>query len=281
MSIRFSLVFISLILTTNMFSQDPNFHVYLCFGQSNMEGQGEIEEQDKIADTRFQIMQAIDCSNLNRKKGNWYPAVPPLVQCYSGLSPADYIGKTMITKLPDSIKIGVINIAIGGCDIRLFDKDLYKDFDSTYKEDWFTNKIKDYEGNPCKQLIDLAKIAQQKGVIKGVLLHQGETNSGDTNWPEYVNTIYNNIISDLSLNPESVPLLAGELVHADQNGKCASMNPIIARLPEVISSAHIIPSSGCTAHADNVHFNSEGYRELGKRYAIKMISLLENEEIED
>ena len=279
MSIRFSLVFISLILTTNMFSQDPNFHVYLCFGQSNMEGQGEIEEQDKIADTRFQIMQAIDCSNLNRKKGNWYPAVPPLVQCYSGLSPADYFGKTMITKLPDSIKIGVINIAIGGCDIRLFDKDLYKDFDSTYKEDWFTNKIKDYEGNPYKQLIDLAKIAQQKGVIKGVLLHQGETNSGDTNWPEYVNTIYNNIISDLSLNPESVPLLAGELVHADQNGKCASMNPIIARLPEVISSAHIIPSSGCIAHADNVHFNSEGYRELGKRYAIKMLSLLENEDI--
>ena len=260
MSIRFSLVFISLILTTNMFSQDPNFHVYICFGQSNMEGQGEIEKQDKIADSRFQMMQAIDCSNLNRKKGNWYPAVPPLVQCYSGLSPADYFGKTMITKLPDSIKIGVINIAIGGCDIRLFDKDLYKDFDSTYKEDWFTNKIKDYEGNPYKQLINLAKIAQQKGVIKGILLHQGETNTGDTNWPEYVNTIYNNIITDLSLNPESVPLLAGELVHADQNGKCASMNPIIARLPEVISSAHIIPSSGCTAHEDNVHFNSEGYR---------------------
>ena len=281
MKVRFSLVLISLLLTTNMFAQDPNFHVYLCFGQSNMEGQGEIEEQDKIADTRFQMMQAIDCSNLNRKKGNWYPAVPPLVQCYSGLSPADYFGKTMITKLPDSIKIGVINIAIGGCDIRLFDKDLYKDFDSTYKEDWFTNKIKDYEGNPYKQLIDLAKIAQQKGVIKGILLHQGETNTGDTNWPEYVNTIYNNIISDLSLNPESVPLLAGELVHADQNGKCASMNPIIARLPEVIPTAHIIPSSGCTANEDNVHFNSEGYRELGKRYALKMLSLLENEEIED
>jgi lysophospholipase L1-like esterase len=281
MSIRFSLVFISLILTTNMFSQDPNFYIYLCFGQSNMEGQGEIEEQDKTVNTRFQVLQAIDCSNLNRIKGKWYPAVPPLVQCYSGLSPADYFGRTMVAKLPDSVKVGVINIAIGGCDIRLFDKDLYQDFDSTYTDDWYTKKIEDYEGNPYKQLIELAKIAQQKGVIKGILLHQGETNTGNTNWPSYVKTIYDNIMNDLSLNPNSIPLLAGEVVHADQNGKCADMNLIIASLPDVIPKAHIISSSGCNAHEDNVHFNSEGYRELGKRYAHKMISLLENKEIED
>ena len=92
---------------------------------------------------------------------------------------------------------------------------------------------------------------------------------------------YDNIMNDLSLNPNSIPLLAGEVVHADQNGKCADMNLIIASLPDVIPKAHIISSSGCNAHEDNVHFNSEGYRELGKRYAHKMISLLENKEIED
>ncbi len=37
-----------LLLTTNVFSQDPNFHIYLCFGQSNMEGQGTIEAIDMI-----------------------------------------------------------------------------------------------------------------------------------------------------------------------------------------------------------------------------------------
>ena len=257
-----------------MFSQDPNFHIYLCFGQSNMEGQGTIEKQDSIVNSRFQVLQAIDCPEAGKKKGKWYTAVPPLCQCGSGLSPADYFGRTMVASLPDSIKVGVINVAVGGCDIRLFDKKLYHDHDATYREAWFTDKIKAYGGNPYQHLIDLAKLAQKDGVIKGILLHQGETNTGDTRWPSYVKKIYTNIMADLSLRPNSVPLLAGETVHADQDGVCSSMNPIIARLPDTIPSAHVISSSGCTAKTDRVHFNSEGYRELGRRYAAKMLSLM-------
>ena len=41
-------------------AQDPNFHIYLCFGQSNMEGAGRAEEQDKTVDERFQVLQAVD-----------------------------------------------------------------------------------------------------------------------------------------------------------------------------------------------------------------------------
>ncbi len=43
--------------------------------------------------------------------------------------------------------------------------------------------------------------------------------------------IYNNLIKELNLKTEEVPLLAGELVNADQNGACASMNTIIDELP--------------------------------------------------
>ena len=263
-----------LFLNTTGFSQDSNFYIFLCFGQSNMEGQGAIEKQDSIVDERFQVMQAISCSNLDRTKGEWYTAIPPLCQCYSGLSPADYFGKTLVENLPENIKIGVINVAVGGCDIRLFDKNLYQDYDSTYKEKWFSDKIDAYNGNPYQTFIDLAKLAQKDGVIKGFLLHQGESNTGDENWPGYVKTVYNNILDDLSLDSESVPLLAGEVVHADQNGICASMNPIINKLPETIPTAHVISSKGCPDKPDNLHFNAEGYRMLGKRYAEKMLSLL-------
>ena len=263
-----------LFLHTNVFSQDPNFYIFLCFGQSNMEGQGVIEKQDSIVDGRFQVMQAITCSNLDRIKGQWYTAIPPLCQCGSGVSPADYFGKTLVANLPDNIKVGVINVAVGGCDIRLFDKNLYQDYDSTYKEKWFSDKIDAYNGNPYQTFIDLAKLAQKEGVIKGILLHQGESNTNDTNWPKYVKAVYNNILSDLSLHSESVPLLAGEVVHADQNGVCASMNAIIDKLPETIPTAYVISSKGCTAGPDNLHFNSEGYRMLGKRYGEKMLSLL-------
>lgn len=239
-----------------------------------MEGQGTINAQDKTVNNRFQVLQAIDCSNLGKTKGKWYTAVPPICQCWSGLSVVDYFGRTMVANLPDSIKVGVINIAVGGSDIRLFDKDIYQDYDSTYTEVWFTDKITAYEGNPYMYLIGLAKLAQQDGVIKGILLHQGETNTGDSLWPSYVNIIYNNMLTDLSLSADSIPLLAGEVVHADQGGICASMNSIIVRLPETIPTAHIISSSGCNDKSDNVHFNSEGYRKIGRRYAIKMLSLL-------
>src|SRR5690606_16902756 len=106
--------------------------------------------------------------------------------------------------------------------------------------------------------------------------HQGESNTGDTEWPQKVKDVYNNMLNDLNLEANSVPLLAGELVSAEQGGKCASMNPIINTLPEVIPNAHIISSEDCEAIPDGLHFSAAGYRELGKRYGQKMITLLES-----
>ena len=129
------------LVAADIFSQDANFHIYLAFGQSNMEGQGAIEAQDGDVDERFKVFQSLDCPNLSRVKQTWYTAEPPLCQCYSRLSPADYFGRTMIDSLPDGITVGIINVAVGGCDIRLFDKDIYQDYLDTYTEDWFTSKI--------------------------------------------------------------------------------------------------------------------------------------------
>jgi hypothetical protein len=261
-----------LVLSLRSYSQDPNFYIYLCFGQSNMEGQATIEDQDKTVDGRFQVFQALDCPNLGRTKENWYPAIPPLCQCWSGLTPADYFGRTMIGNLPDSIRVGVVNVSVGGCDIRLFDKDIYEEYDSTSLEDWFLDKLIAYEGNPYQYLMNLAKLAQEDGVIKGILLHQGETNTGDAQWPSYVKKVYTDMLTDLTLDADSVPLLAGEVLSADGNC-CSSMNTIINRLHDTIPTAYVISSSGCTAQ-DEAHFNSAGYRELGRRYAIKMLELL-------
>ena len=113
----------------NIFSQDPNFYIFLCFGQSNMEGNAKFETQDTTVDNRFQVLETLDCPNLGRTKGNWYPAVPPLCRCRTGLTPADYFGRTMVANLPANIRIGVINVSIGGCKIELFDKDHYQSYE--------------------------------------------------------------------------------------------------------------------------------------------------------
>jgi len=261
-----------LLLCMNVFSQDPNFYIFLCFGQSNMEGNARFQAQDTIVDNRFQVLESVDCPTLHRTKGNWYTAVPPLCRCRTGLTPADYFGRTMVENLPKNIRIGVINVSIGGCKIELFDKDNYQTYVSTAPS-WMLNMIREYDGNPYARLVEMAKLAQKDGVIKGILLHQGESNTNDTLWTKKVKGVYDNLMKDLSLNPKNVPLLAGEVVNTDQGGACASMNKIIATLPLTITNSYVIPSIGCIGIQDHLHFSAEGYRKLGKRYASKMLSL--------
>jgi hypothetical protein len=264
----------SLLFSTNAFSQDPNFYIFLCLGQSNMEGFPGIEPQDKATvDKRFQVLAAVDFPALGRTKGNWYDAVPPLCRGNSGLCPADYFGRTIVANLPEKIRVGVVNVSVAGCKIELFDKDNYQTYAATAAP-WMQNIIKQYSGNPYAHLVEMAKLAQKEGVIKGILLHQGESNTNDKQWPAQVKGIYDNLIKDLNLKPESVPLLAGEVVNADQQGACASMNSIIAELPKTVPNSYVISSKGCTSRPDHLHFNAAGYRELGRRYAVQMLSLL-------
>jgi hypothetical protein len=263
-----------LLISIPSFSQDSNFYIFLCFGQSNMEGAAKFETQDTTAvDQRFRLLEAVNCDNLNRTKGNWYTAVPPLTRCKTGLGPVDYFGRTLVANLPKNIKIGVINVAIGGCKIELFDKENYQSYTAT-APDWMKGMLAEYEGNPYARMVEMAKIAQQSGIIKGILLHQGESNTGDKAWPEKVKGVYENLLKDLKLEAKNTPLLAGEVVNADQGGVCASMNTIIATLPQTIPNAHVISSAGCPDGPDNLHFSAEGYRMLGKRYGEKMLSLL-------
>jgi lysophospholipase L1-like esterase len=261
-------------LNASAFSQDTNFFVFLCFGQSNMEGFPRIEEQDKgPVDDRFRVLAAVDFPRMDRKKGNWYSAVPPLCRPSAGLCPADYFGRTLVSNLPPNIKVGIVNVSVAGCKIELFEKDTYQAYAATAAK-WMTNIIAGYDGNPYQHLVEMAKLAQKDGVIKGILLHQGESNTNDKEWPNKVHGIYSNLLKDLNLKTEEVPLLAGELVNADQKGACASMNKIIDELPKTISTAHVVSSAGCVSRPDHLHFTPAGYRELGERYAETMLPLL-------
>ena len=256
------------------FAQDPNFHIYLCFGQSNMQGSAKIEAQDKTSSDRFLVLQSSDSWIPPRKKGQWRPAVPPLCRKGTGLGPAHSFGNTMVEHLPENIKVGIVHVAVAGCRIELFDKDQYQDFKTTHEGAWFKKIIDAYGGNPYDHLLQLAKKAQESGVIKGILLHQGESNTGEEDWPAKVKVIYDNLMKDLSLDPTVTPLLAGEVVHADYEGCCSKMNITMARLPETILNSHIVSSKGCTAQPDKTHFDSQGVRLLGKRYAHKMLETM-------
>ena len=252
---------------------DPNFYIYLCFGQSNMEGNAQAENMDKAnIDSRFRMLATTDFTNPRRSLGQWYAAQPPIVNPVGSLGMADYFGRTMVAALPAEVRVGVVAVAIGGCAIEMFDKDKYKS-QMTDPGNWSTQLANNYYGgNPYQRLIDMARKAQEVGVIKGILLHQGESNNGQQAWLQEVKKIYNNMLTDLGLSADSVPLFAGETLRQEYGGACWGHNSVIAQLPSVIPTAHVIHSNDCEGNGkDPWHFCAMGYRIMGKRYAFEAL----------
>ena len=245
---------------------DENFYIFLCFGQSNMEGAARPEAQDLVSPgPRFLLMPAVDDPGRGRKMGEWCEAVPPLCRPNNGLTPADWFGRTLVASLPENIKVGVIHVAIGGIKIQGFLPDSIANYVKT-APGWMKGMLEAYDNDPYKRLITLAKKAQKDGVIKGVLMHQGESNTGDPKWAGMVQQVYDRMLGDLQLKPEEVPLFAGNIVQANGKGVCYSCKKQIDELPQTIHTCQVISSDDCTNGPDRLHFDAAGYRELGCRY---------------
>jgi hypothetical protein len=257
------------LLALKGFSQSPDFYIFLAFGQSNMEGYPEIQAQDKTGvDPRFQLLPAVDWSDKSRTKGTWTTAVPPLCRSSTGLCPCDYFGRTLVDSLPEKIKIGIINVSVAGCAIDMFDKDNYKSYISGQQQ-WMKDIANQYGGNPYARLVEMGKAAQKDGVIKGILLHQGETDAGNSGWANKVKGVYDDLIKDLSLDASKTPFLAGDLLSPSIN---------VQNLPKTLQNSYVISSQGLKGR-DQWHFTAESYREFGKRYGIKMLDLLRKQGI--
>ena len=245
---------------------DPNFYIFLCFGQSNMEGAAKPEAQDLVSPgPRFLLMPAVDFPDKGRKMGEWCEAIPPLCRPNTGLTPADWFGRTLVKSLPENIKVGVIHVAIGGIDIKGFLPDSIEKYRKT-APNWMKGMLEAYNNNPYERLVTLAKKAQKDGVIKGILMHQGETNTGDPKWAGMVKEVYDNLCGDLQLKPEDVPLFAGNIVQAGGKGVCIGCKKQIDELPNTLHTSQVISSDDCSNGPERLHFDAAGYRELGCRY---------------
>ncbi len=252
----------------------PEKYLYLCIGQSNMVGKGIVEPQDTIVPERFLNLASTDQDD--RKIGEWRPARPGNCRPSAGyenyVSPTDYFGRTLLEYLPENVTVGIIQVGVDGCPMRMFDKDAH--FCDSVQADWMEAQINGYDRKPWERLITLAHQAINEGwKVKGLLIHQGETDAYSSAWPNQINKIYNDLQQELGFTAEECPILAGEAVGADQNGVCAHCNPTIDHIHDYIPTAYAISSYACQVGPDNLHFAAEGYRRLGKRYAIKWLQL--------
>lgn len=256
---------------------DPNFHIYLAYGQSNMGGTAEAQASDKVEHPRFKIFASQKCAAKGRNTlGEVYPAVPSLFNCGNTISVADWFGRTMADSMPD-VTIGIVPVAVGGASIRLFDKDQYASYLST-AEGWLQNYAKEYEpsGNVPKAIIDLAKKAQEVGVIKGIIFHQGETDGGYADWPKIVKKTRDDFLSALGMSSDSVPFVAGELL---REGCCYSDR--VSKLSNTMDNTYFASSEGLGGNGvDRYHFGHDAYVTIGKRYAEQMLKAVNRAPVE-
>jgi hypothetical protein len=241
---------------------DPNFYVFLLIGQSNMEGQPQPEAEDRTTDERVKVLAYDNCPNLSRTYNEWYTAAPPLHSCYAGVGPGDYFGKSLAAAYPNRT-IGLVPCAISGVDIAFFRKCVT----STRRAE-FRIPPDNHRGGAYEWVIERARLAQRSGVIRGIIFHQGESDTGRVAWVGEVKGMVADLRADLGLG--DVPFIAGEVLYG---GCCASHNPLINRLPDEIANSAVVSASGLTG-TDEAHFDLPGQREFGARYGQKMIEML-------
>lgn len=253
----------SLFFGTAFSAPSEHFKVFLCFGQSNMSGGAGVnpEQQDKQKHARVMTFAFNDCSQLSEQKDKWYDAVEPL-HCGDGvdvMGPAYAFGKVMADSLSEDT-IGLVPCGQWGVSIEHFMKG---------KSNTSGNQPSYPGSNAYNWMMNRCKKAMERGVFSGIILHQGEANSGQTDWPDKVKTIYNDLKTDLGITKE-IPLVAGELLYS---GCCAGHNSVIAKLPETLPLASVAKADGLSGGGTytQYHFNQAGYHELGKRFAVQML----------
>ena len=264
---------------------NPNFHIYIAYGQSNMAGNGDIvPAEDQAEAPKNFIMLASHTANASQrsgkttqsiKAGEWAAAIPPMFHAFENLSPADYFGRAMVDSLP-GVTVGIIPVAIGAVSIRAFDKDQYEAyFRGDGKDIMNWGWPKDYDNNPPGRILELAKKAKEVGVIKGFIFHQGESDGTDANWRKTVYKTYKDVIDALGLDENEVPFVAGELLQ-EGNNCCGSKNGGIAELKNNFKKFGLASSKGLKGNGkDPYHFGREGVIELGRRYVHEMLKLID------
>jgi hypothetical protein len=237
--------------------------VFLLIGQSNMVGAPKPEPPDQPQQPRVEVLAYQDCPRPGHTYNQWSPAAPPLHGCGDGVGPGDAFGKVLADAYPHAT-IALVPLGISGVDIDFFVKGVV----STRRKE-FTIPPDNHWSGAYEWVLERARLAQQRGKIAGILFHQGESDTGKAEWVDKVEAMVANLRTDLGLG--EAPFVAGELLHSGCCGKWH--NPLVAKLPERIESSKVVSASGL-AGMDSAHFDLEGQRTLGARYAEAMLELL-------
>ena len=233
------------------YSKKENVWVFIMAGQSNMAGRGIVEPQDTVSNKRVLSINKAGQIILAKEPLHFYE--PNLTGLDCGMS----FAKSMIKKIPDSISVLMIPVAIGGSSIgQWLGNSLYRNVKlfSNFKE-----KV---------------EIAKRYGVIKGILWHQGESDANERNIPKYeerLAVLFSKFRETIGSN--NLPVLMGELgSYSNNKNNWLLINQSIHNYSAKDKYTTVISTSDLQHKGDTVHFNSKGQRMMGKRLAEAYLS---------
>ncbi len=240
--------------TAGLPKNKADVHLYLLIGQSNMAGRGAIAAEDTLTHPRVWMLN---------KASQWVPAKAPLhfdKPAMVGVGPGLAFGKEMAAATPRAT-IGLIPCAVGGSPVAAWQPGAY--YEPT-------------KSHPYDDALRRAREAAGRGTLKGILWHQGESDSR----PENIGTYLANLEALIDrlrrdLGAPGVPFVAGELGYfvIPKNPVVAQFNRQIRQLPGRVSRTALVTAEGLTHKGDTLHFDAASARELGKRYAAQMQQL--------
>jgi len=228
-----------------------NLWVFILAGQSNMAGRGFVEPQDTVPSDRIFTLNKDGSLIIAKEPLHFYE--PSLTGLDCGLS----FGKELIQHIPDNVSLLIIPSAIGGSSISQWLGD------STFRNvKLFSN------------FSEKATIGRKYGTIKGVLWHQGESDANPSDIPFYANRLENLIsIFRKATSHKKLPVMIGELGSYSLNNE--NWEKINSQIRLAVSRDHhasLIRTADLNEKGDKIHFNSQGQRILGQRFANEYIT---------
>jgi acetyl esterase/lipase len=223
-----------------------SFHIYLLMGQSNMVGRDTRTLASQVDNPRVLALDG---------EGRWVVAREPMHVGGTGVGPGIPFAREMLKSAPN-VTIGLVPCAVGGTPLRRWVKggDLYE------------------------RALSRAKTAAQAGVVKGVLWHQGES---DTNKQENAETyetrltqMFKDLRQDLAL--PDLPIVVGQLgdfLTPDRYPYVEMVRDAIGHVPAAVPGVGYAGTKGLGHKGDSLHFSAEAEKELGARFAKAMREL--------
>jgi hypothetical protein len=224
-----------------------NFHLYLLVGQSNMAGRGKVTDEDRKPHPRVLMLS---------KDRTWVPATDPMHfdKPIAGVGLGRSFGMEM-AKEDSNIVVGLIPCAVGGSPILSWEPGGYHPQTKTH---------------PWDDMLPRAKAALEVGTLKGILWHQGESDSKEDLAPPYEKRLHELIARfRKELDAPDIPFVAGAMGDWPERpwDEWKKMVDAAHRaLPDKVAETAFVTAEGLK-HRDKVHFDRSSYIEFGKRYA--------------